>query len=196
MQKLVELISGGAVGAVRMLEAKFNFRGSPDPQSRLLNPALAGGGLLDVGVYDVAFAQHVFGTVPDEIVSLPSIGGTGVDEQAAMVFRYTDGALAVLSCAVRTSTPQTAAVYGTDGWIEIPHMFWQPDRIILHRGGEAEEFTFNRLGNGYSFEARHAGECIRKGSRESGIIPHSLSADVMKTMDELRSQWNLKYPFE
>jgi hypothetical protein len=87
-------------------------------------------------------------------------------------------------------------VYGTDGWIEVPHLFWQPDRIILHKGEGSEEFAFERLGNGYSYEAVHVGECLRQDKKESEIIPHSLSVDVMNAMDELRSQWGLRYPFE
>lgn len=196
MLKMKELIREGAIGEVRMMDVKFNFRSGWNPEGRLLNPDLAGGGLLDVGVYDIAFAQMVMGTAPSEIISSAHLGETGVDEQAGIVFKYSNGALAVLTCAVRTSTPHTASVYGTEGWIEVPPLFWQPDRFVLHTDEKNEEFAFERLGNGYSYEAQHVHECLKEDKKESDIIPHSLSVDVMKAMDEIRSQWNLRYPFE
>ncbi len=196
MAKVRELIGEGAIGEVRLLEAKFCFRSGWNPEGRLLDPELGGGALLDVGVYTVALAYMIFDRSPIHITSMAHIGETGVDEQASVLLGYDDGAIANLTCAVRTTTSHEAVIYGTDGWIEIPPLFWQPDRIILNSKGKEETMTFDRLGNGYSFEAVEVMTCLREGKLESEIVPLDRSIAVMDTMDKVRAQWGLKYPME
>jgi len=196
MTKVRELIHERAIGEVRLLEAKFCFRTGWYPEGRLLNPTFGGGALLDVGVYNIALAYIIFGKSPSRISSMAHLGDTGVDEQSSMILGYDNGAMANLTCAVRTNTPQDAAIYGTDGWIEIPSPYWQPDYIVLHTNDREEMMTFERVGNGYSFEAIEVMRCLRAGFLESRIVPLDMSIAVMSTMDEIRAQWGLKYPME
>jgi predicted dehydrogenase len=196
MLKIGELIKDGAVGEVRMVQADFGFRAGLDPKSRLFDPALGGGGLLDVGVYPISFAQLIFNKDPERVTGLAHIGETGVDEQAGIVLGYRRGALAILTCGVRTATGKAAAVFGTEGSIEIPPPFWQPDKIILHAGGTDTEFKFDRIGNGYAYEASEVARCVREGLSESPLVPHARTLSVMGTMDRLREEWGLKYPME
>lgn len=197
MEKVRELIAAGTIGEIRIVQSNFCFRAEWNPDGRLLNPALAGGGLLDVGVYNISLAQHLFGEVPAEISSQAHIGETGVDEQAAMVFRYNRGALAVLTSAVRTSTLHEATIYGTDGMIRLPHSFWQPDRIqVKAENGDLENIEFTRQGNGYNYEAAACMACLRAGEQENTIVPLDASVAVAETMDRVRAQWGLTYPGE
>lgn len=196
MAKVRELIASGAIGEVRLMRADFCFRSGLNPEGRLFNPHLGGGALLDVGVYTIALAHMVFGRDPERTMGMTHLGETRVDEQSAMILGYKGGAMAVLTCAVRTTTPHEAIVYGTDGWIKIPALFWQPDKIVLSKGGKEEEITFPRLGNGYSYEAVEVGRCLREGKLESDTMPHAKTLSIMKTMDALRKQWKLKYPGE
>jgi predicted dehydrogenase len=194
--KMRELITQGAIGEVRLMRADLCFRAGFNPESRLFNPQLGGGALLDVGVYTVAFAHAVFGRAPERITSIPHLGETGVDEQAAMILGYPGGAMAVLTCAVRTNSAHEAMIYGTDGWIRMPPLFWQPDKLIVCKGGKEEEISFKRLGNGFAYEAMEVGRCLREDKIESDIAPHEKTLDIMRTLDKLRKQWDLKYPGE
>lgn len=197
MAKVREIVSSGAIGDVRLVQSNFCFRCGWNPDGRLLNPQLGGGALLDIGVYNVALAQMIYGRRPTRISSMAHIGETGVDEQSSMILGYEDGAMSVLTTAIRTSTPHEAVVYGTDGFIKIPHLFWQPDRIIVKTGQDAEkEIAFDRLGNGYNYEAAAVMQCLRSGELESRILPLDMSVAVIKTMDEIRRQWGLVYPME
>jgi len=196
IRKVRELVAGGAIGGVRIVRVEFCFRSGWNPEGRLLNPHLGGGALLDVGVYTVALAQLILGGEPDRIAAMAHIGETGVDEQSAMILGFDGGAMAVLTCAVRTSTPHEACIFGTDGWIGIPHLFWQPDRIVLHASGRDEEMAFERLGNGYSFEAAEVMRCLREGRLESEAVPTARTLAVMRTLDRVRAQWGLTYPME
>jgi len=193
--KVREWVAEGAIGEPRMLTADFGFRSGWNPQGRLMNPEMAGGGLLDVGVYTVAMAYMVFGK-PSRIVSMAHIGETGVDEQAAMVLGYDAGQLALLSCAIRTNTPQDARIMGTEGSIHIPG-FWHSTSATLHAAGkEPVQAGTSFEGNGYNYEAVEVMRCLREGKLESDVMPLDESLSIAETMDQMRAKWGLKYPME
>ena len=195
-QQVRAWIDAGSIGELRLMNATFGFRAGWDPKGRLLNPELAGGGLLDVGIYVTSAAYWVTGRDPVDVVSEAHIGETGVDEQAAFLFRYDDGAIAMLGCGVRTSMQHVVAIYGTEGWIEVPHMFWNTTRAVLHRGDEEIVFTEPHLSNGYEYQAREVAERVARGEIESAILPLDETLRIMKTLDTIRAHWGLVYPFE
>lgn len=190
-------VNEGAIGEVRMVEASFGFRGGTDETSRLMAPELAGGGLLDVGVYPISLASFICGGAPEDIVSMAQLSSTGVDEQAAMVLKYKGGALAVLSCAIRTNTLHTAVIMGTEGMIVIDAQFWCGTTATLDRAGEKplrKELPLK--GNGYNYQADEVAACIRAGKVESDHMTWAESISIMETMDRIRAQWGVKYPME
>jgi len=196
VRKAVEIIDAGTIGEVRMLQADFAFRSGWNPEGRLLNPALAGGGLLDVGIYTVSLASMLFGGAPNEIRSLSHIGETGVDEQAAMLFGYDGGALAVLSCGVRVSSPHEVTIMGTEGRIRLHAPWWRPSKLTLTTKDGDEPIEPPHTGNGYNYEAIEVGRCLREGLLESPIVTLDETLSIMKTLDEIRGQWGLTYPME
>ncbi len=190
-----ELIAEGAIGEVRMLTADFGFRTGFNPHSRLFDPELGGGGLLDVGIYPLSLASLFFGK-PEHVVSAAHLGATGVDEQAAIILRYADGQLAQLSCATRTQMVWDAIIYGTDGHIRIPE-WWHARNFIISRSGQPSEIIELPFeGNGYNYEAAEVARCLRTGLLESPIMPLDETLTIMQTMDTIRAQWGLKYPME
>jgi len=191
--KVREWLQKGVIGSVRILTADFGFRTGWNPEGRLLNPDLAGGALLDVGVYTVAFAAMVLGDSPTEIQASAHIGETGVDEQTAMLLRYADGALAMLSCAVRTRTPQEARIQGTEGSIHIP-AFWHPTSAFL-QVGNAEPVGFAGP-VGYHYEASEVMSCLEAGDKESTTLPLDESIAIARTLEQARSIIGLTYPLE
>ncbi len=196
MVKVRELLAEKAIGEVRMVQADFGFRGGDNAEGRHLNPALAGGGLLDVGVYPLAFSSMVFGA-PKEVKGVAEIGSTGVDEQCAWVLAYENGAVAMGAGAVRTNTPMEAYILGTDGRIHVHAPFWRPERLTLTRyGQESESFEYPHTDHGFSHEIAAVCDALEKGLTEHPVIPLEESLQLQQTMDELRRQWGLKYPFE
>lgn len=195
VSRLRETLAQGGIGEARMLYADFGFRAGINPEGRLFNPAMGGGGLLDVGVYPISLASLLFGT-PDAVTGLAHIGETGVDEQAGMVMRYGGGRLAVLSTGVRINTPQEAVILGTEGRITIHAPWWKPSKMTVSAGGKDEEISAPFQGNGFQFEAQEVARCVRAGRTESDILPLDETLSVMRTMDALRAQWGLKYPME
>ena len=191
-----ERLAEGTIGEPRILTADFGFRAGMNPEGRLFNLDLAGGGLLDVGVYTIAMAYMVFGGAPSEIKSLAHIGKAGVDEQAGMLLGYDAGQIALLYCAVRTNTPQEMRIMGTEGSIHIPNFWHAVSATINVAGKEPEEIQMPFKGNGYEYEAMEVMRCLREGKLESDAVPLDESLSVIETMDKLRAQWGLKYPME
>ena len=195
--KVREWLAEGLIGRARMVTADFGFRADWIPKHRLFNPELGGGALLDVGVYCVSMASMVFGKPPAKIMGLAHMGRTGVDEQSAMVLGYADGQLASLSCAVRTQTPQQTFIVGTKGRIKIHSPFWKGTAATISiEDGEDRMVEMPLEGNGYNYQAREVMKCLRAGKLESDIMPLNETLLIMKTMDEIRAQWGLKYPME
>ncbi len=190
-------LADGEIGDVRMVTADFGFRAGVNPDGRLFNPALGGGGLMDVGIYPISLASMVFGVQPSRIKALAEIGETAVDEQAAMIFSYDTGALASLWTGIRTSTPQEATILGTDGQIRIESPFWDAKTATLSvDGNDPVHIEPPRSGNGYNYEAIEVGRCLRAGKKESDTMPLDETLAVIKTLDTVREQVGLKYPMD
>ena len=190
-----KLLSDGVIGEPRMLQADFGFRAGVNPESRLFNPALAGGGLLDVGVYPISLSSMIFGT-PSQVTGLAHLGETGVDEQAAIVLKHPGGQLASLTTGIRINTPHEAYILGTEGSIKLHAPWWKPASLTINAAGKSEDVTIPYESVGMNYEAEEVNQCLRAGKTESEIIPLDETLAIMKTLDTLRSQWGLKYPME
>ena len=190
-----EQIAAGRIGEVRLLSADFGFRTAVNPASRLFDPALGGGALLDVGVYCVSLASMLFGP-PTGIQSLANLGSTGVDEQAAILLGHASGAMALLATATRTDTPHEATILGTAGMIRVAAPWWAARAYRITVDGVTEDCALPPLGNGYAHEAAEVARCVRAGLTESPIMPLDETIAIMRTLDALRAQWGLRYPME
>jgi predicted dehydrogenase len=189
----MQWVHDGLIGEIRMLKADFGFRGPWEPERRLLNPDLAGGSLLDVGIYPLALASHLFGSGPSAIQALGHLGTTGVDEQVGIILQYPQGQLALLSSAIQTRTPQNAFIMGTKGMIWIP-MFWRARLAVLWCPKKLPRIAWGSAG--YQYEAAEVNQCIREGKTESTTVTLAESLAVMETMDQVRKKIGLKYPRE
>lgn len=189
-------IENGLIGEVRQLYADFGFQGSDDPDHRVLNPELAGGALLDVGIYPVALAYMLFGEEPTHISSFADLGKTGVDEQAAYLFGYSGGRFAMLSGANQVFSPRQASIVGTKGIITVP-LFWRAREATLQlTDQEPEHYTFEFESTGLQYQAKAVMEAMREGKTQTELMPWSESLRIMKTLDTLRDQWGMAFPFE
>jgi predicted dehydrogenase len=194
--RLNELLAEQVIGELRMVTADFGFRVDFDPVSRLFDPALGGGALLDVGIYPVSLAHLLFGP-PSAIHALADIGQTGVDEQTAIIMRYPQGQLALLFTAVRLNTVHEAVITGTEGVIRIAPSWWVARRMVVSRVGQPDEVIEPPfVGNGYNYEAAEVMRCLRAGLVESPIMPLDETLVIMQVLDAIRAQWGLVYPTE
>jgi predicted dehydrogenase len=196
LRKIRELVAQQTLGEIQLVTADFGFRAEFDPKSRLFDPHLGGGALLDVGIYPVSLASMILGE-PQEILGTAAIGKSGVDEQASVTLRYAGGQLAILHTSIRATTFCEAAIVGTRGAIKIHSPFWQPSEMTLIVDGKADEvISMPFEGHGYHFEASEFMQCLRNGQLESPVVPLNETLSIMRTLDILRGQFGLKYPME
>lgn len=186
----------GKIGAPRMVTANFGFRCGWQPEDRLLNPNLAGGALLDVGVYTIEFATMIFGPKVERVAGLLSVGETGVDEQGAMVISYPDGAIASLATAVRTKMVNEAWIFGTEGKIHMPNFFCADSVTLFEKGQEPVTDEFKRDNHGFVYEIEEVHRCLKAGKVESDLVNWRETRKIMKIADALRHSNGLTYPFE
>jgi predicted dehydrogenase len=208
MRKLREWMAGPA-GPVRAVNVAFSSRTPADEETlrgRVFNPALAGGGLLDLGVYNLHFCDALFGRAPEAITGYAAMDTDRhrikVDEQAVYIAKYAGGALAQMASGVRTNMKDTAFVYGTEGYAEIP-VFWKPTRMKLITGGREETVAEPvpqrnpaAVDEGFQYEIAHVNDCLRRGLTASPVLPPEATRRVLGEADALRRQWGLIFPFE
>jgi dihydrodiol dehydrogenase / D-xylose 1-dehydrogenase (NADP) len=158
-------IREGRIGQPRLLHAFFAFNAGGDPVGRHLNPDLAGGALLDLGVYPLTLAEMLLGTDPELTQASARLAPTGVDASTAITLRYRNGALAQLYVTVEHSVGTFARLWGESGYIDIPR-FNQAHEVTLHAEGRTE--TFRQDGPGvFTGEVNEANRCLREGLLES-----------------------------
>jgi predicted dehydrogenase len=196
MGRLRQMLSDGALGELRMLTVDFGFRAELDPSSRLFDPKLGGGAMLDVGVYCVSFASMVLGR-PVRGTGLSHLGETGVDEQFAAILEHGGGRISAITAGTRTASPHEATVLGTEGYARIQSPWWRPEAMTISRPGQKDEVVREPTEeNGFEYEAAEVMRCLAQGERESPVMPLDETVDVLEAMDEIRASWGLRYPDE
>ncbi|MBF7074211.1 Gfo/Idh/MocA family oxidoreductase [Glaciecola sp. MH2013] len=197
IRMLQKVLSDNIIGDIQSVNVDFSIGRMKDESHRLRNKALAGGALLDLGIYPITFAYIVFGQSPKHIQSSVSFDTTGVDMASFYLFKYEDGQHASLSSSYNQCGPMKAVVAGTQGYIEVP-FFLGAKGFTVHKDGEDLQnfsYPFEDHEN-FSFEIQHMHDCVKQSLTESPILPAQESIAVLQTMDALRAQWGLKYDGE
>lgn len=161
---------------------------------RMVRPELAGGALLDLGVYPLAFAYDILG-VPHAITAVGQLRDSGVDGQVSMVLQY-DGAQATLHTTMEARTSNTAVISGTEGRIEVADTFYTPTTVTVKRH-DGTSWTYDgRVPNGFQYEAAELARGLVEGRTESERFTLDQTLEIMRGMDEVRAQIGLVYPNE
>ncbi|KDN23875.1 Gfo/Idh/MocA family protein [Amycolatopsis rifamycinica] len=156
-----------------------------DPAFRLFAPELGGGALLDLGIYPVSFASMVLGA-PERVAAMATPAFTGVDAQMSMLFGYSGGAQAVLTCTLSAVSPTTATIVGTEARIEIDGPFYAPASFtVIPREGERSRFEYVDEGRGLRHQADEVASRLAAGETESPLMPLAETVSIMTTMDQV-----------
>ncbi len=186
-----QLLEGGALGRVRVVTADFGSASTADRASRIFDPRLAGGALLDLGIYPVSWAVFAMG-LPVSVHATGQLSASGVDEQSAMVLTGQDGAQSLLSTGLLARTPSTATLAGTRASVEVHSPFWAPSGLDVHGLGSTPLSWRDPSGlvgrEGMVHEAVALARYVSEGRDESPL--HSLddTVAIMAILDEARRQ--------
>lgn len=183
-----ELVASGELGEVRHVDAQFGFAFDGPDSHRLLDPAQAGGAILDAGVYPV-HAVNLFLGEPAEVLGSGTHAATGVDDHAAALLSYPatserGAATASILCTLRAALPNRLSVYCTKGRVMFDDFFLRPAQLSVYREGvdAPEELIASWPGGGYTFEAQEVMRCLRAGDLESPLVPWSATLAVSRTL--------------
>ena len=194
-QFLFNIIQSGTIGNVLHLHADMSFIAEKDKNNRFFNPELGGGSLLDVGIYPIYLSYFLLGN-PDKIFACGKINEAHIDEICGVTLKYNNGNYAMLESSIITQTEGSAWIYGSDGTVSVKKPWTeQPERIEVIINNES---SFKHIpswtGRGFQYEVEEVIKCLNEGKIESDILPHNASIDVVKIMDEVRTQLNIVYP--
>lgn len=194
---ILSLIEHEAVGEIRHINASLSFLAPGKENSRYFEPSLGGGSLLDLGIYPIFLAQLLLGK-PTNIHSFMKRSEKGIDENCAMLLQFGHDRYAMLESSLITQTPNTATITGSSGQITITNP-WneQPPSIIYEKydGIKCEE-PMHWEGRGLQFEVEEVYQCIRQGKISSDKMLPEFSLNLIETMDTIRHQNAIRYPFE
>lgn len=186
------IVDSGRIGEVMGVEADFCYH-MPRQKNRVYLNELAGGSVLDVGIYSLHFAALFLGFAPEKILAVADTDGQ-IDIHAVMLLKYKNGAIANVSTAVGLKKPETAYVYGTKGQIRLPRFYGATELYVTTAEGE-EHIVKDCLGNGFEEEIIEACRCIASGKLQSDEWPMEKSIIMLEQMDEIRAQIGIRYPF-
>ncbi len=192
-REVEKILSEGTIGEIRTVTAQYGYK--TPRQERKFEAALAGGTLLDIGVYAVGFACMALGYSFGDVLSQLVMNEAGTDATDAVILRR-GNAVAQLTCIIGAEMPTHAAIYGTKGRIDIPD-FKNPQKATLFVDGqEPVEIRRPFEINGFEYEIRAAMECLREGKTQCPMMNAEHTVPVMRIMDEVRRQNGLRFPFE
>lgn len=190
-----DLLDEKVVGDVRKMTANLNY--PLLDKERIVKPELAGGALLDVGIYPLNFAYMHFGDKVDRIVSAAQMTEAGVDGENGMILLYEDGRMAVLNSGIHGKSDSEGVFYGTFGCMVVENInnpesikIYNTDRILIREIEVPEQIS------GYEYEITETISCIKEGKLECPSMPHAETLKMMRVMDNLRADWKMKYPDE
>lgn len=190
-----QLLDSGVIGTPHMIMADLSYPISHVP--RMTTPALAGGSLLDIGIYCLNFASMVFGDDIADIRGTCTYCDTGVDCQDSITLTYRDGRIAVLTCSMMAASHRMGIVYGSRGYLHCTNInnvekieVFDQDHALVQTVQVPPQI------NGYEYELLACRRELARGGKACEEMPHEETIRMLQWMDKLRADWGIRYPFE
>lgn len=193
-KRLKELITSNALGEVRMIQMNFGSYKEYDMANRFFNKNLAGGALLDIGVYALSFVRWFMEKIPNQVLSQVKYAPTGVDEQAGILLMNEEGQMATIALTLHSKQPKRGMVSCDKGYIEIMEYPRAEKAVITYtETGEQEVIALGNREDALFYEMEDMEKAVRG---EESITCLEYTKDVMKIMTKIREEWGLVYPEE
>jgi predicted dehydrogenase len=193
IRRLQQLLATGELGEVLQVRADLGFVVEKPTTDRLLDPALGGGVLLDMGVYPLTFADLFLGQ-PSRVTAVAGLSPEGVDLNLALGFGYESGAVASMTASMTAWTPRSASIATSQGRFDLPSGFHHPTTVTWTSGENIEEIHEDIIGTGLANEALEVIRCLRNGETESPLVPLDDTVRLIALMDQIRREIGVVYP--
>ena len=194
-RKLRALLREGAFGRVQMLQINFGSFKEYDMENRFFNRNLAGGALLDIGVYALSLARSFLDSCPEQVKSLMKQAPTGVDEQAGILLMNPEGQMAGITLSLHSRQPKRAVISCEKGYLEISDYPRADSAVFVDAvSGRRTQIEAGRTEDALLYEMQDMEAAVISG--DDSAMNLSLTAEVMRLMTGLREEWGLRYPEE
>ncbi len=194
-KRLEDVLNSGIIGKPYMLTANLGYVVSW--KERIVSPHLAGGALLDLGVYTLNFASMVFGNDVAAISGTAVKNDAGVDMQNSITLTYKDGRMAVLNSSAMGLGDRRGLICGDKGYIEVQNINnCEEIRVFDLKRSLVAAYDRPEQISGYEYEVEACVYAIQRGETQCPQMPHEESLCMMRWMDELRRQWGIVFPGE
>ncbi|MBS6644611.1 MAG: Gfo/Idh/MocA family oxidoreductase [Clostridiaceae bacterium] len=192
-KKLREIVDSGRLGPVRMIQLNFGSFKEYDMTNRFFNMDLAGGALLDIGVYAISLARYFMTSKPDQVLSQVKYAPSGADEQSGILLMNCQGEMAVISLTLHAKQPKRVVIACENAYIEVLEYPRADKAVIVHtETGEKEIIEAGSHDMALKYEMDDMEAAIRSGG--TMFLPYSI--DVMDIMTGIRKEWGMYYPSE
>lgn len=193
-KKLRKMVADGTIGDVEMIQLNFGSFKEYNMENRFFNPNLAGGALLDIGVYAISLARCYLKSKLNRVVSLMRKAPSGVDEMSGIVMQNDEGQMVVISLSLHTKQPKRCNICGEKGYIEIyDYPRAEEAKIVYTESGETEIIKEGEMSRALQYEMEDMEKAIA-GNDEDILLDYT--KDVMEIMTDLRKEWDIYYPEE
>lgn len=193
-KKLHEMMAGGCLGALKMVQMNFGCYKEYDMSNRFFNPSLAGGALLDIGVYALSFIRWFMSAAPDQIASQVKMAPSGVDEQAGILLMNSAGEMATVALTLHAKQPKRGMLAFEKGFIEIYEYPRAEKAVITYTEDKRQEIiTCGQTDHALRYEILDMEKAVSGTANEMHL---DYTLDVMSAMTEIRKAWGLSYPEE
>ena len=193
-KKLKEIVDSGKIGPVKMIQVNFGSCKEYDVNNRFFSKELAGGALLDIGVYAVSFARYFMSSKPNTVLTTANYFETGVDETSGIILRNSEGQMAVMALTMRAQQPKRGVVAGEEGYIEVNNYPRGDEATITYTSdGHVETIKLGESKKALEYEVQDMQNYILNNSGQQNL---EYIRDVMATLTDIRKQWGMVYPFE
>ncbi len=194
-KKLWDIVKSNQLGKVQMITVNFGSFKEYDMNNRFFNMNLAGGAMLDIGVYALSIVRSFMDETPTDIVSQWKASPTGSDEQATILLKNKQDQMATVALSMHSKQPKRAMISCEKGYIEIME-YPRADKAVLvdAETGEKTEVECGDTLNALYYEMQDMEAAVKTG--DTACMHLEYSKDVMDIMTKLRKDWNMKYPNE
>jgi len=195
LSKLRQLLNEGIIGDIQYIQSEIGFAFQNREKSRLLKAELAGGSLLDLGIYSITVSQFFLQEHPDKVDAMGQLTDQNVDGHVLANMHYPSGRYAQFTCSMLSQTSNTMRIVGTEGYVKLPACFWDTNTASIYRDDKLmQNIDIPHPVNGFEYQIEKSMECIEQNMQCSDLMSHRDSIGVLNVMDDIRKQIGVHFP--
>lgn len=195
LSQLRQLLNKGLIGDIQYIQSEIGFAFQDRDKSRMVKAELAGGSLLDLGIYSITVSQFFLQEHPDTVTAMGQLTDQNVDAHVLANMHYPSGRFAQFTCSMLSQTSNAMRIVGAEGYVNIPGCFWDTDKADVFRDDKLiQTIDIPHPVNGFEYQIEESMRSIEQNLLCSEVMSHGDSIGVLSVMDDIRKQIGVQFP--